>query len=174
MDRVHLAHPFYHGPSVNWRAYLGGNVYGHTARPNAMGGCLNGTLAWNMGPLYIFNVGAGLYRFWLKWYHLALYLLLYFISFTPSLNTNMLIFSLLCLTIHWSDRIRCCRQKRLAWALFVLLFSTLVCCQPTELIWVFLFHIYFPILLPPGGSECHISGLFGRAWHGRLRPLAAG
>ena len=25
-------------------------------------------------------------------------------------------------------------QKRLAWALFVLLLSTLVCCQPTELI----------------------------------------
>ena len=30
-------------------------------------------------------------------------------------------------------------QKRLAWALFVLLLSTLVC-KPTELIWVFLFH----------------------------------
>ena len=29
-------------------------------------------------------------------------------------------------------------QKRLAWALFVLLLSTLVCCQPTELILGFL------------------------------------
>ena len=38
-------------------------------------------------------------------------------------------------------------QRRLAW-LFVLLLSTLLCCQPTELIWVFLFHI-FPILPPP-------------------------
>ena len=36
----------------------------------------------------------------------------------------------------------------LAWALFVLLLSTLVCCQSTELIWGFLFH-KFPILLPP-------------------------
>ena len=32
--------------------------------------------------------------------------------------------------------------------LFVLLLSTLVCCQPTELIWVFCF-INFPILHPP-------------------------
>ena len=50
-------------------------------------------------------------------------------------------------TIRWSDGMRCCRS---AWALFVLLLSTLVCCQPTELIWCFFFcFITFPILLPP-------------------------
>ena len=39
-------------------------------------------------------------------------------------------------------------QKRLAWALFVLLLSTLVCCQPTEGLLFVLFHILnFPILL---------------------------
>ena len=38
---------------------------------------------------------------------------------------------------EWWDAVL---QKRLAWALFVLLLSTLVCCQPTELIWAFLFH----------------------------------
>ena len=37
----------------------------------------------------------------------------------------------------------------LAWALFVLLFSTLVCCQPTELIWGFFCFMNFPILPPP-------------------------
>ena len=31
-------------------------------------------------------------------------------------------------------------QKRLTWALFVLFLSTLMCCQPTDLIWAFLFH----------------------------------
>ena len=39
-------------------------------------------------------------------------------------------------------------QKRLVWALFVLLISTLMCCQPTELIWGFLFHT-FSIFPPP-------------------------
>ena len=39
-------------------------------------------------------------------------------------------------TVRWSDGMR----KQLAWALFVLLLSTLVCCLPTELIWAFLFH----------------------------------
>ena len=45
--------------------------------------------------------------------------------------------------LEWWDAVL---QKRLAWALFVLLLSTLVCCQPTELIWAsfffFLFYIY--------------------------------
>ena len=36
-------------------------------------------------------------------------------------------------------------QKQLAWALFVLLFSILVCCQPTELILGFFFLINCPI-----------------------------
>ena len=40
-------------------------------------------------------------------------------------------------------------QKRLAWALFVLLFSTLMCCQPTELIWAFLFHKFSNFIPPP-------------------------
>ena len=46
-------------------------------------------------------------------------------------------------------------EKRLAWALFVLLFSTLVCYQPTELILGFLLLLFlfffrnFPILPPP-------------------------
>ena len=40
-------------------------------------------------------------------------------------------------TLEWWDAVL---QKRLAWALFVLLLSTLVCCQPTELILGFLFH----------------------------------
>ena len=35
------------------------------------------------------------------------------------------------------------------WALFVLLLSTLLCCQPTELIWVFYCFINFPVLPPP-------------------------
>ena len=40
-------------------------------------------------------------------------------------------------------------QKRLAWALFVLLLSTLVCCQPTELILGFLLFHKFSIYPPP-------------------------
>ena len=36
---------------------------------------------------------------------------------------------------------------RLAWALFVLLLPTLLCCQPTELILGLLFHISYPILI---------------------------
>ena len=39
-------------------------------------------------------------------------------------------------------------RKLLAWALFVLLFSTLICCQATELIWAFLFH-NFSNFTPP-------------------------
>ena len=46
-------------------------------------------------------------------------------------------------------------QKRLAWALFVLLLSTLVCCQPTELIWVFLFH-QFSNCYPPNAPRSHL------------------
>ena len=45
--------------------------------------------------------------------------------------------------LEWWDAVL---QKRLAWALFVLLLLTLVCCQPTKLIWCF---INFPILPPP-------------------------
>ena len=46
-------------------------------------------------------------------------------------------------------------QKRLVWALFVLLLSILVCCQSTELIlgFFFLFH-NFSILLHPGLQRC--------------------
>ena len=43
-------------------------------------------------------------------------------------------------TLEWWDAVL---QKRSAWALFVLLLSTLVCCQP------FFLFINFPILLPP-------------------------
>ena len=41
---------------------------------------------------------------------------------------------------------RCCRSD---WALFVLLFSTFVCFQPTELIWGFFCFINFPFYSPP-------------------------
>ena len=42
-------------------------------------------------------------------------------------------------------------HKRLAWTLFVLLLSTLVCCQPTELISAsFLFHKFYP---PPPSAH---------------------
>ena len=51
--------------------------------------------------------------------------------------------------IRWSDEMRTVLQKRPAWALFVLLFSSLVCCQPTELIWDFLFHTFSNFTLPP-------------------------
>ena len=40
-------------------------------------------------------------------------------------------------------------QKRLAWALFTLLLSTLVYCQPTELIWAFLFRKLSNFTHPP-------------------------
>ena len=40
-------------------------------------------------------------------------------------------------------------HKRLAWALFVLLLSTLVCYQPTELIWALLFHKLSNFTPPP-------------------------
>ena len=45
-------------------------------------------------------------------------------------------------------------QKRLAWALFVLLLSTLVCCQPTELILGFIFCcINFQFYSPPPPAD---------------------
>ena len=49
--------------------------------------------------------------------------------------------------LEWWDAVL---QKRLAWALFVLLLSTLVCCQPKELIWAFFFFCFlnYLILLP--------------------------
>ena len=52
-------------------------------------------------------------------------------------------------------------QKRLAWALFVLLLSTLLCCQPTELILgFFLFHIFSSFTFPPPShSWRHHCGL---------------
>ena len=43
-------------------------------------------------------------------------------------------------------------QKRLAWALFVFL-STLVFCQPKELIWAFLFH-KFSHFTHPSPAPC--------------------
>ena len=70
-----------------------------------------------------------------------------------------------CITIDppplrmWWDAVL---QKRLAWALFVLLLSTLVCCQRTELIWAFfLFHTYIfqfysPSPLPPVDTESEL------------------
>ena len=56
-------------------------------------------------------------------------------------------------TLEWWDAVL---QKRLAWALFVLLLSTLVCCQPTELIWVFLFH-KFSNFTPPPQADNHMA-----------------
>mgnify|MGYP003571741546 CR=1 FL=1 len=46
-----------------------------------------------------------------------------------------------------------------AWAWFVLLLSTLVCCQPTELIWVsfFIYFINFTILPPPPSAWQRLS-----------------
>ena len=46
-------------------------------------------------------------------------------------------------TLEWWDVVL---QKRLAWAVFVLLLSTLVC---WELIWVFLFHKFSNFTPPP-------------------------
>ena len=55
---------------------------------------------------------------------------------------------------QWWDAVL---QKRLAWALFALLLSTLVCCQPTELILsFFLFHKFF-ILPPPPHPQRALS-----------------
>ena len=51
-------------------------------------------------------------------------------------------------------------RKRLAWALFVLLLSTLVCLSVNRgdfgLFFFFLFH-NFPILLPPGPTEDNVA-----------------
>ena len=47
---------------------------------------------------------------------------------------------------------RCCRCDRPG-LLFVLLLSTLMCCQPTELIWAFFCFINFPIILPPPQAQ---------------------
>ena len=45
---------------------------------------------------------------------------------------------------------RCGAAKaRLAWALFVLLLSTLLYCQPTDLIWAFWFHQFSNFAPPP-------------------------
>ena len=43
--------------------------------------------------------------------------------------------------------------KRLTWALFVSLLSTLVCFLPTELIWAFLFHKFSNFIPPPPLSD---------------------
>ena len=47
--------------------------------------------------------------------------------------------------------IGCGAQKRLTWVCFVLLLSTLVCCQPTELIWAFCHN--FSNFNPPGFED---------------------
>ena len=54
-------------------------------------------------------------------------------------------------TLEWWDAVL---QKRLAWSLFVLLLSTLVCCQPTELILCLFCYINCPIIPPP---QCFLS-----------------
>ena len=59
-------------------------------------------------------------------------------TFTPMLFIEVSFF-------EWWDAVL---QKRLAWALFGLLLSALVCCQPTWF-WVFFYFINFTILLPP-------------------------
>ena len=59
----------------------------------------------------------------------------------------------------------CSAAEATGQALFVLLLSTLVCCQPTELIWAFCF-INFP-LIPPSLSFHHRPAL------SRLGPRAA-
>ena len=52
------------------------------------------------------------------------------------LSANRVDFGLFCfINLQWDAVL-----QKLAWALFVLLLSTFVCCQPTELIWAFLFH----------------------------------
>ena len=61
-------------------------------------------------------------------------------------------------------------QKRLAWALFVLLLSTLVCCQPTELIWACLFQEFFNFTPPP--SPAGRSALDFDDWPVTISPLA--
>ena len=48
-----------------------------------------------------------------------------------TLHRNILRFTCYPHTLKWWDVVL---QKRLAWTLFVLLLSTLMCCQPTELI----------------------------------------
>ena len=64
-------------------------------------------------------------------------------------------------TLEWWDAVL---QKRLALALFVLLLSTLMCCQPTELILGFFFFLLhkFSILPPPPPAtlspSCRIPG----------------
>ena len=73
-------------------------------------------------------------------------------------NHTLIVFSDSIIT-YAQYAMRCCR--RLAWALFVL-FSTLVCCQPTELFFCFFFPINFPILLPRSllGVELTITADF--------------
>ena len=56
---------------------------------------------------------------------------------------------------HWLEWWDVVLQKRLAWALFVLLLSTLVCCQPTELIWGFLFRKFSYFTPPPPQAGRH-------------------
>ena len=59
------------------------------------------------------------------------------------------------LRLEWWDAVL---QKRLAWALFVLLLSTLVCCQSTELIWVILFQKLSNFTPPPPSQPKTVSG----------------
>ena len=61
-------------------------------------------------------------------------------------------------TLEWWDVVL---QKRLAWALFVLFLSTLVCCQLTELMWVFfLFHKFSNFTPPPQDLKTTIFKCF--------------
>ena len=78
-------------------------------------------------------------------------------------------------------------QKRLAWPLFVLLLSTLVCCQPTELILGFVVDLpIVPLICPPHSLYNHsrlcirMCGWFwaqGRVhihYNAKLRGLSGG
>ena len=49
-------------------------------------------------------------------------------------------------TLGWGNAVL---LKLLAWHLCVLLLSTPVCCQPSELIWAFLFHKFYNFTPPP-------------------------
>ena len=66
-------------------------------------------------------------------------------------------------TLEWWDAVL---QKRLASALFVLLLSTFVCCQPTELIWIFFCFIKFSILLPPSPQNANSLSWIQTVGHG--------
>ena len=96
--------------------------------------------------------------------------LFYFsLSLSPPKNQKLIL-----RTLEWWDA---ALQKRQAWALFVLLLSTLVCCQSTELIWAFFVSYivqFHPPSLPLGTYRCLCRGEETREEEGQCHSPSGG